>query len=472
LLIVYHFAQVTLNGLPDGTLELLFTLQDYAGHAATPSALMPTITIDAIAPTVEVVPASGTFQGLPKFAVRVSFSEAVTIPVGAITAKQGVVTRTFVLARVQGTNDYDVTISGLATGELVLEVSTDVTDLYGNAIATVQTNTYTIDQDYPIITSVAVEGLIGSTYVNSQPITVMITFQDSNVMISNENVVIHQLGNAPVIGTVNLTDTVATATFTGLAQGVATIEVAGVTDTLNNQLPRAFYTGFTVDTAAPEASITSPAAGSTTGYVSTFTVSFTETPTAFASANVKLNHGIAVVTATSNPRVFTVKVDNTGDLDIVTGDALTVEIIAVKDAAQNDLTAFYPVSFIYDVAPATVTAASPASGKVRLIGETLVVDLTFSEDVQTFDASAFSLSGAASATATLSVKRGTAQHYTLVFSGLVDGALNVAVSPSGQVKDLFNNPSAEYSLSYILDRYVQWLFPLLNRCLTTIYCNL
>ncbi|HYE05761.1 MAG TPA: Ig-like domain-containing protein, partial [Planctomycetota bacterium] len=237
----------------------------------------------------------------------------------------------------------------------------------------------------------------------------------------------------------------ATYTFTVTASAVGTVtasvpanmcaDLAGNTNTVSNTL------SVVHETTQPTVAITSTTVAARTNAVIPLTITFSESVTGFALADLTLAGGTVASIAGSGATYTCTFAPNTQG-------TVTVDIAGAvcADLAGNTNTAATTFSRIYDtVAPTgviTSTATSPNSGSIPIV-------VTFSEVVTGIVSTSLTVTGGTAGTVS-----GSGSTYTWNVTPTVQGTVTVALA-AAKCKDLaLNNNTAATSFTIVNDTVV------------------
>ncbi len=359
-------------------------------------------TADTTAPTVSSTNPENTATGVAIGGnIAATFSEAMnplTVTTATFTLKQGTTPVPGTVVFVGTTATFNPTSNLAVSTPYTAEITTGVTDLAGNALATTKTWSFTTgttaDTTAPTVSStnpanaatgVAIGGNIAATFSEAMnPLTV-----------TNTTFTLKQ-GTTPVPGTVVFVGTIATFNPTSnLAVSTpytATI-TTGVKDLAGNALAAtktwSFTTSTTADTTAPTVSSTNPA-NLVTGIAinANITANFSEAmnPATVTTANFTLKQGTTPVPGAVTPTSTTTATFNpSSDLTALTTYTATVTT-GITDLAGNALASDKSWSFTTgktaDNSAPKVDSTNPANGATG-VDVNRQITATFSELMNT-----------------------------------------------------------------------------------------
>jgi hypothetical protein len=450
-----YIVEVTTMG--DGVvgLTVLAGVTDPAGNESAEFDASETYTVDRTAPVVESVVRSDGAAALTNATsvfFTVTFSEEVNnVDVSAfvVTGDTGAT-----IANVSGSGSvYVVEVATMGDGVVGLTVLAGVTDLAGNESVEFNAGeTYTVDRTAPEVTSV-VRSDEADELTNATSVFFTVTFsEDVNNIDVSAFVVTGDTG--ATIANVSGSGSVYIVEVTTMGDGVVGLTVlAGVTDLAGNESAE-FDAGETyiVDRTAPtvESVVRTSGADELTNATSVFfTVTFSEEVNNVDASFfvVTGDTGATVVGFTGSGSVYVVEVATMGDGVV----GLTV-LAGVTDLAGNESAEFNAgETYTVDRTAPEVTSVVRTDGADELTNATSVFfTVTFSEDVNNVDVSAFVVTGDTGAT--IANVSGSGSVYIVEVATMGDGVVGLTVLAG--VTDPAGNESAEFDASetYTVDR--------------------
>jgi len=416
---VYHFALVA---------------EDKAGNrSAAPAGNGDAQTdYDITPPTVTIGAPSATIAKSGPVFYSVTFSE----PVYGVGASDFNINTTgtangTVNITVVDSAHYTVTVSNI-TGDGTLGISVKAggaMDAAGNGNeASDPSSTFDVDSTAPTVSI----GVPSASITKSGPVTYAVKFSEDVTGFAANDITLNKVGSANgsvAVSAISATDyTVTISNVTGngtlgiTIKGNAAQDAAGNGSVINGP-----SNTFSVDNIAPTVEISAPSANPTTNGPISYSVTFSENVTGFASGDVTLNKtgtadGSVVVTAV-NGTDYTVTISN------ITGSGalgITINAAAAQDAAGNGNDASAP-SATFDVDNTRPTAAISAPSASITKSGPVTYTVTFSEPVTGFDESGVIVDAAGSVNRTVGVT-GSGTTYTVEFSNLSgNGALGITI---------------------------------------------
>jgi len=317
---------VTTSGLAQGSHTIVATAKDNAGNTASKTS---TFTVDTISPSVLISsPTSGSTISTTSPVITGTSSDA------GSGVKSVTVTLDGVLQTVTGTTSWSVATSGLAQGSHTIVATAK--DNAGNTAPVA--STFTVNAITPTVSITSPAS--GSTISSTSP-TITGTASD-NVAVASVTVTLDGISKT-VTGTTSWS-----APTSSLAQGSHTI----VATAKNNAGNTASKTStFTVDTAPPSVSISSPTTGSIISSTSPVITGTSSDPgSGIWSVTVTLDSISKTVTGTTSWSVTTSGLAQGSHTIVATA----------KDNAGN--TASKTSTFTVDTISPSVLISSPTSG--------------------------------------------------------------------------------------------------------------
>lgn len=341
--------------------------QDAAGNNNTAAAQLSR-TYDNVVPTVSLSSTAVDPTNVTPIPLVVTFSKAVTgftsadITVGNGTA--GVVAG--------GPSVYTVNVTPSAVGAVTVDVAAGIaqdTATNGNAVAVQLSRNFDNQQPTVTLSSTATEP------TNASPFPLVVTFSKPVTGFASADITV---GNGTA-GVVSGGPSVYTANITPTAQGAVTVNIAaGVAQdsALNNNLV-AVQLSRTYDTVQPTVVLSSTAPSPTNTSPIPVVVTFNESVTGFAAADITVGNGTAGA-VTGGPAVYNVSITPTGQ------GAVTIDVAAAgcQDLAGNNNSVAAQISRTYDSTAATLTISSTAPEPTNT--SPIPVTFTFNESVTGF----------------------------------------------------------------------------------------
>ena len=432
-----YIAEITPTGSGNLTIEVPENVAEDTATNGNTASTTYTVSIDVDRPTVTLsnvptVPQNGAFT------ITITFNEVVTGFVSSDISPDVPASATVVLDG-SGTS-YTATITPTGSGNLTIEVPENVaedTATNGNTAST--THTVSIDVDRPTVTLSNVP-----TVPQNGAFTITITFNEVVKGFVSSDI---SLGG-PASATVrNLTEEVTekeyTAEITPTGSGNLTIQVPAnvAEDAATNGNTLSTTHTVPVDVDRPSVTLSNVPTLPQKGAFA-ITITFSEDVTGFAADDISLG-GTATATATNlsgSNDVYTATIT-----PITSGD-LTIRVPAdvAQDSAQNSNTASESHTVQVDLARPSVNITNvPTTANASF-----PVTITFSEDVTGFAADDISLTG--SATAEASVLTGNGSDYTATITPASGAVGEVIIQvPADVAQDAagnFNTASREHRI--------------------------
>ncbi len=256
------------------------------------------------------------------------------------------------------------------------------------------------------------------------------------------------------LGALSGTGLVRTATFTpstGLASGAASITVANAsyTDAAGNTGSAGTTPSITIDTLAPTVAISSSTAALKSGETAAISFTFSENPgSSFTSADISLANGtLGALSGSGLVRTATF----TPTAGIASGAAsITVANASYTDPAGNTGSAGTTPLIIIDTLAPTVAISSSSS--TLSIGQTALINFTFSEDPGT----SFTSADISLANGTLGALSGSGLVRTATFTptaGVASGAASITVANASYTDPAGNTGSAGTTPAISIDTF-------------------
>ena len=437
--LVSHTWRFPVSGLGDGTLNISLApdaddIEDASGNDLDPQPTEWTYPV-AIRPTVaDQVPVPGSTISTDTVDIDVTFSESVD-DVDATdmdlsgSAAGGASVGTPVD---QGGNTWRFRVSGLSDGTLDISLAADTDDIVdasGNNLDPSPTIwSYTVAIPPRITNLDPASGTLLPGGGPGGPIDILVTFSEE-VEFTTFNPV---MSPQPMGGRSHLGNNVWQFSDVMLFEGSNTISLASeyIEDINGNNLD---YTPwyYIVDATYPRVSEVLPSSGDEIGTtIVNIDITFTEPVTGVDASDMELSRdaasGASVGTPTDrggNIWRFPVSGLSDGWLDI----ALAPDYNDITDLAGNSLWVVY---LNYDVGiPPVILGRSPAPD-ATIPGESVNIDVLFSEPVQWVDASDMELSGTAAGVAVVGAPSDQGGNvWRFPVSGLSDGTLDITLAP-------------------------------------------
>ncbi len=380
------------------------------------------------------------------------------------------------VTHVSGSSDeYGVTVSVTADGTVTLGLAADndIKDVSDNELTdTVLTagtdRTYTVDTTAPTVTSIERYSPTDQN-TDNQTLVYQVTFSENVTGVDTGDFALSQdsTGAGSITGLTG-SGYIYNMTVSAVQDGTYNLDLAssghGITDEASNPLTNIAPTGvdhtYTVstvpaDTTAPTLSSIerySPVTESTDSQTLIYEVTFSEDVTGVDAADFVISQdstGTGSTTLTGSDSVYYVTVsatqDGTYNLDLVQNHG-------IEDSADNPLTdtATTGVDQTYTVntVPADTTAPTltsierynPAAATTDT--QTLIYEVTFSEDVTGVTQSDFVLSSDSTGTAANAVTSisGSGSQYFVTVSASSDGTYNLDLVQNHGIEDSADNP--------------------------------
>ncbi len=450
------------NSVEDNTNIITVTesgITDTAGNSGIDKRDSANYVVDTLRPTITSVnsdKANGSYKVGEVIDVDLTFSEAVgTVGDLTVTLETGTDDRSCVVTislASTGTCNYTVQ-SGDTTSDLtVKEISGTVVDAYSNAMSNFTPTTnlaankaLVIDTTAPTISEVTP---ISSPTSDSTP---------SYSFTTNEAGTI-SYGGSCSSATTSANSGSNTITFSALSDGVYTNCTVTISDAATNASNTLTLASFTVDATAPAASTLSPAdnatgVSTTANLILTFQEAVTVNSGNIVIRQVSDDAAVETIAVTSDQvsgsGTTTIIINPSVTLASETSYYVTVPNTAFRDAVSNSyvgLTTNSAWNFTTsDVnAPTIVSATSSAANGSYKIGDTIPIELLFSEAVSG-SATVILETGITDRSCTVTVSAASVAICAYVVQA-GDNSLDLSISNiTGSIADVSGNPMTDYA---------------------------
>ena len=395
-----------------------------------------TVSVDLSRPSV-VISDVPTTANAP-FEVTITFSEDVTGFAAGDISLTGSAT-----AEVTGSgSDYTAEITPTTDGEVTIQVPADVAvDSVDNGNTASQSHTVSVDLVRP---SVVISD-VPTTSQNSD-FDITITFSESVTGFQASDISLTGTATATVTDLIG-SGTTYTASITPTGSGDLTIRVrANVAqdDVSNNNTASGEHT-VSVDLVRPSVSITGVPTTPQNGAFD-ITITFSESVTGFQASGISLT-GTATATVTDligSGTTYTASITPTGSGDLT----IRVRANVAQDDVSNNNTASGEHTVSVDLVRPSVSITgvptTPQNGAFD-------ITITFSESVTGFQASGISLTGTATAAATVTDLIGSGTTYTASITPTGSGDLTIRVRANVAEDGVGNGNTASQSYTVPVD---------------------
>lgn len=426
---------ITLSNITgDGTLGLSINKGTARNGDRQAPAIGPssTFTVDNSAPTLAITATVVDIINVPFVATfTFTFSEPVSgFALADITVGNGSATN----FRATSTLIYTADITPTSEGNVTVDViATAAQDTAGNHnLAATQ---YVIIYDK--VPTVVISGPAGPV---KEKFTATVTFNEIVTDFVLSDIVV---GNGTADNFVVSDGKTYTANITPTSDNPVTVDVAaGVAkDTVNNTNTAATQFSVSYDATPPTVAITGPVGPLNTTFNAT--VTFSEIMTAFVQSDITTGNATLSDFATSDNKVFTVKVMPTTDGNVT----LDVPAGVATDSATNGNTASPQYAMVSDMTHPTLQITGPST----TINALFTTTFTFSEDVTGFE-----LSDIVVANATIDQFSAlNAKQYTATVTPTIDGqqvTVDVAASVAIDTTTNPNVAASQFAVGYDLQK--------------------
>jgi hypothetical protein len=417
------------------TAALAGTIQDSSGNTATLTvpvgatagslASNKAIIVDAVVPTVSSVDSStsdGSYKAGQSISIQVNFSETVTVTgsprltleTGAVDAVvnyasgSGTSSLTFIYTVANGENSSDLDCQSASAlslngGAIVDSVGNNATLTLpvgsGTTGALANNRALVVDTAGPTITSVSSSTANGA-YRASQSISIQVNFSEA-VVVSGTPQLTLETGAADAV--VNFTSGSGTSSLTFtytisaghtssdldyISSSALSLNGGSITDIATNDAAITLFTpgaagslgatrNIVIDTTSPSTVLSTTSSSPTANYPIPIAVNFPESVTGLAISDFTVINGCAYnLTGSGSSYSLEINPTSTGIVSI------TLPAGSVTDAAGNPNTASSTVSVDFQTAaPRIVSVTSPTSNGSYRAGQTIVVQVNFSREV-------------------------------------------------------------------------------------------
>lgn len=420
---------------------------DAAGNAGT-GATSPSITVDTLAPTLTITSSSAALKAGETATITLTFSDApFGFSLADITANDGVLSN--LTASANGlvyTATFTPNAATAAANAVISVASGLYLDAAGNAGAGASSAQIAIDTLAPVTASASIRFSadygVSSTDLVTNVASQVISGTLDAPLAAGEQVEI-SLDNGLTWSSAAMSSATDWLSAPQLLNGSGNVQVR-VVDTAGNSGP-VLSRPYVLDLTAPTVTITSSASALRAGQTATLTFNFSEAPSGFDLADLTpINATLGSVTATADPRVFTVQLTPTANLNGATS-GVSMAAGRYTDVAGNPGAAVTSPLITVDSQVPVLTITSSAS-TLRL-GEQATISFAFSEAPVGFGLEDINVSGGV-----LSGFGQTASPliYTAIFTptqGVPSGSATIAVS--GGYTDLAGNPGGVAAMTPI-----------------------
>ena len=404
-----------------------------------------TVSIDVDRPTVTI----SNVPPLPQnsaFPITIEFSETVTgFQVNEISLT-GTATATATLAGIGAL--YTATITPTGSGTLTIAVRANVaedTATNGNTAST--THTVPIDVDRPTVTISNVP-----TVPRNSAFPITIEFSETVTGFQVNGISLTGTGTATATATLAGIGDSYTATITPTGSGTLTIAVPAnvAEDTATNGNTASTTHTVPVDVDRPTVTLSNVPTVPQNGAF-TITITFNEVVTGFVSSDISLG-GTASATVVLNGSGTSYTATITPEEAAVGNVEFHVPENVAEDGVGNGNTASQSDTVPVDlVRPTTTITGVPEQPQT----DAFVLTITFSKNVDGFDATDISLTGSATASVVTVIGGGAVYSATITPTGSVEGDIIIQVS-ADVATDAFGNGNVA-SPEYIVAVSAAWM---------------
>ena len=441
---ITYTASITPTGSGDLTIQVPANVaQGDVNNNKNTASRAHTVSVDLVRPSVSITGVPPTSQN-SDFDITIMFSESVTGFQASGILLTGTATAAATVSAFSGSGTtYTASITPTGSGDLTIRVRANVAqdDVSNNNTAS-RAHTVSVDLVRP---SVVISD-VPTTSQNSD-FDITITFSESVTGFQSSDISLTGTATARVV--LAGSGTTYTASITPIGSGDLTIRVpANVAqdDVSNNNTASREHT-VSVDLVRPSVSITGVPTIPQNGAFDV-TITFSESVTGFVAGDISLG-GSAAATATlsGSGSSYTARIMPSAGAN----GSVTISVAAniAEDAAMNGNTASSGTETVeVDLTrPSVNITGVPTTSQ----NSDFDITITFSESVTGFQASDISLTGTATAAATVSAFSGSGTTYTASITPIGSGDLTIRVRANVAQDDVSNNNTASRAHTVSVD---------------------
>jgi hypothetical protein len=382
-----------------------------------------TVTIDLTRPGVSLTGVPATPQNAA-FTVNIEFTEDVTGFEAADISLTGTASASVTSFTAGNASEYAAEITPTTEGTVVIQVPADAAEdeaTNGNVVSS--GHSVTVDPVPPTVTIAVPSGQQSSVFEAT------VEFSESVTGFAISDISLTGTASATVTGLTGSGSTYA-AEITSTSNGTVILQVPAntVEDIGSNQNTASPSYTVQIDVTLPGVSLTGVPTTPQNG-VFNVSIEFTEDVTGFAASDISLTGAAtATVTLTGSGSTYAAEITPTAEGDLV----IQVPANSAIDVASNQNTASPARTVTIDLTrPGVSLTGVPATPQNGVFN----VSIEFTEDVTGFAASDISLTGAATATATLT---GSGSTYAAEITPTAEGDVIIQV-PASIAEDAATN---------------------------------